>query len=82
MYNELSSMQRKELLENLLNDLCGSFLKVVYVKHFEQRHPSHFWINIQADIYCGWGELCLAQHHRYESEQQNRRSHHLSRSSP
>ncbi len=71
---------KKQPPENLLNDLCGGFFQVVYIKDFGQRHPSHFWIFIQADIQRRWSELSPARHH--QSEQQHRSPHHRDRSSP
>lgn len=64
-------------LENLLNDLCGGFFQVVCVKDFDQRHPSHFGIFVQADIQCRWSEVGPARHYESEQQQQHRsRQHH------
>lgn len=76
------SFFRAEPQENLLYDLSASFLEVFYVKRFEQRHPPHIWIFIQADIQRRWSEPCAAQRPGHQSEQQHRSAHHHDPCSP
>lgn len=40
--------------ENLLYDLCSGFFQIVYIKNFDQRRPSVFWIFVQVDVQCWW----------------------------
>lgn len=68
-------MQKKEALENVLNDFRGSFLQVLYVEDFGDRSPPQLGVFVQADVHGDRAELPPTGGE--ESEQQQHRSPEL-----